>query len=457
MNTKLRNTAAALLAAAASLAAQTLTVLPATTPGEILVQNTGAEPISGEIALTVSGAVVANRQAIVRGPNGRPAYRVAVDAGRDGVLSPGEVGRAVPDSRGDAQATAGGGAIVPARNDVNGDGISDAVFFSPSTRRFSARLSNSGQTIPLGTVPGGSNLRPVTGDSDGDGRADVGVYDAAAGTWVWRSSASGAWSTTHFPVPPGARVAAGDVDGDGLADLAFYRSGTAEFVYRSSRNGAVLTVGLGTPNVSRPAQADFDGDGVVDLAVWNPAARAVHYRSSQTQTEQTVAICGGNGNDSICGGNGNDSFLPADYDGDGRADLAFFRPSTGELAVRMSSGGPVSVIRLQYGTTGTGRTLTTLVSQMSTDGGGWTLVIKDPPWDITSDPLGIIVDPDRGLTTDPLGIESDPFGITSDPLGITSDPLGITSDPLGISTGRFDLGVTGGLQIQARTAVNVIR
>lgn len=440
--TNLYNTvAAALMAAAASLSAQTLTVI-STTAREVLVQNTGSEAVAGPVFLTLSGARVSNRQAIVRGEGGRPAYRVTVDAGSDGILHPGEVGRAQIETAGgsaiDAQATTATAAIVPARNDINGDGISDAVFFSPSTRRFSARVSGSGQTILLGTVPGGSNLRPLTGEIDGDGKADVGVYDAAAGNWVWRSTASGAWSTIHFAAPPGAAVAAGDVDGDGLSDLAFYRSATAEFVYRSSRNGAVVTVALGSPNMSRPSQADFDGDGIVDLAVWNPATGAVLYRSSQTQ--QTVAICGGNGNDSICGGNGNDSFLPADYDGDGRADLAFFRPSTGELMVRMSSGGPATTSRLQYGTTGTGSVLTTLVSQMTTDGGGWTLVIKDPPWDLT---VEMVVEPDRGLVTDPLGI--------------TSDPLGITSDPLGISTGRFDGGTAFGLQIQARTAVNVIR
>ena len=46
--------------------------------------------------------------------------------------------------------------------------------------------------------------------------------------------------------------------------------------------------------------------------------------------------------------------LPRDYDGDGKADLAVFRPSTGEWLIQFSQTGTTTTITLPPPASGTG-------------------------------------------------------------------------------------------------------
>jgi hypothetical protein len=81
-----------------------------------------------------------------------------------------------------------------------------------------------------------------------------------------------------------------------------------------------------------PIPADFDGDGRADLAV---------FRSS---TQQWFILRSRDGGLVVpFGGVRSDLAIPADYDADGRADLAVFRPRTGEW-LRAFSGGSSSVV-----------------------------------------------------------------------------------------------------------------
>ena len=81
-----------------------------------------------------------------------------------------------------------------------------------------------GQTLVNGFIWGWKGVIPVSGDYNGDGRADLAVYDPAKGNWYACTldgvpiihGANWGWSATA-PVP-------GDYNGDGQTDAAVFHA-----------------------------------------------------------------------------------------------------------------------------------------------------------------------------------------------------------------------------------------
>ena len=73
-----------------------------------------------------------------------------------------------------------------------------------------------------------------------------------------------------------------------------------------------------------PVPGDYDGDGKADLAVFRPDSDLV------PGAAQWLIPLGGGGaiNRPFGAGGGRDLPAPGDYDGDGKADLAVFRPES---------------------------------------------------------------------------------------------------------------------------------
>src|SRR5207344_262823 len=89
----------------------------------------------------------------------------------------------------------------------------------------------------------------------------------------------GAWDDR--PVP-------GDYDGDGKADIAVFRQSTGAWYILASTAG-FINVTLGGPS-DEPVPADYDGDGKTDIAVYRPIQGDWNIRLSSNNTIRKVVF-----------------------------------------------------------------------------------------------------------------------------------------------------------------------
>ena len=250
--------------------------------------------------------------------------------------------------------------------DYDGDGISDLAVYrydpASGTGVFQIRLSSDPNGQPMIVHLGGQGDVPVEGDFDGDGKADVAVFqpridangDGVPDYGQWSILLSGSNNTLE-QVPFGApgtldRPSPGDFDGDGKTDIATIRPnsdltpGAAEWFIRPSSNvNAGFRVAFGAANgVDLPAVGDFDGDGKDDIATFRPVPAAEDVAGGVVDAAQWFILPTGpntplyGGGTSRMGGfrvvfgasGGNDQPVVADYNNDGRADIAAFRSTT---------------------------------------------------------------------------------------------------------------------------------
>jgi hypothetical protein len=95
-----------------------------------------------------------------------------------------------------------------------------------------------------------------------------------------------------------------------------------------------------------PLTADFDGDGRADIAVYRPSTGEWFIRYSASAYDSTTP-------GHFQWGTSEDGPLTADFDGDGQAEISTYRPSTSEWLIRSYSKARTdTTTRFQWGVTG---------------------------------------------------------------------------------------------------------
>lgn len=194
--------------------------------------------------------------------------------------------------------------------------------------------------FPDGEIRG--RLKPVTidNDMDGDGRTDPFLYRISSGGYGYMyCSTDGATISHRYDASTYHRPFMADFDGDGLADVADTRidltNGALRTDYTRSSDALFVQTPWGNLQLGdQEANADYDGDGKIDIAVFRETDGNWYIlRSSDGQ--MIVDHWGMSG----------DNAFPGDYDKDGKADLAVVRAENGQLVwyIRRSSDSTYNV------------------------------------------------------------------------------------------------------------------
>ncbi|MCX6991765.1 MAG: VCBS repeat-containing protein [Kiritimatiellaeota bacterium] len=215
---------------------------------------------------------------------------------------------------------------APVPGDYDGDGKADVSIYRGSDGLWLVALSGYDYQRGLVVETGLAGWTPVPGDYDGDGITDVAAYNHLSGLWLIKFSSSGLVGEGWLGGPT-FTVAQGDFDGDARTDPAVYREADGYWlVSASSRQYALCPASLGETDY-QAVVADYDGDGLADPAVYN-----------RENGLWAISLSGRGYQPLVTGTFGGSGYLPAtaDYDGDGLADPAIYAPDTAYWQVLFS-------------------------------------------------------------------------------------------------------------------------
>jgi hypothetical protein len=223
-----------------------------------------------------------------------------------------------------------------AHNDINGDGKTDLLFYSPTADKFVYWIMSgptwtggwSGFAVNSAYTPFG------TGDLNGDGRVDL-LWSDGSTLYVWLNDGNGGFTAkTILPYASGGWyvLGTGDVNGDGNDDIIWYNQSQHKLVYwlmsgstyRGYKDFAVPS------NFTPAGMGDLNGDGYVDL-LWTDTSNNIYawLGNGQTFTQKKITTYASGG--WYVAGVG-------DVNGDGNDDIIWFNSSQHKLVYWLMNG-----------------------------------------------------------------------------------------------------------------------
>jgi hypothetical protein len=243
--------------------------------------------------------------------------------------------------------------------DYGGDGLTDIAFHQPGGNWVTVPIlfSRGGPWLPFNNRADFANQSGVValpGRYRYDGLSSIALHNPGS-SWntvpVLFSNGDGTWDYSHnnrgdFANQQNVIALPGDYNGDGLTDIAFYRpDGVWNSVPVLFANGDgtwrpenfAVPVWANQPGVYA-VPGDYDGDGKTDIAFYKPGGE---WGSVQ------VLFSNGDGswrpksfNAPLWANQANVMAVPGDFNRDGRADLAFYNPNGpwGSIPVMFAQG-----------------------------------------------------------------------------------------------------------------------
>ena len=257
------------------------------------------------------------------------------------------------------QQSASGGEIAVARYVIDGCSyvLSEPGVFFPRVNSNRMLTVQTPAGCPWTAVSGASWLTVVSG-SPGSGTGTVTLNAQLNTTTQMRSTTlTIAGRTVQVTQAAGLgmpRRTLFDFDNDGRADIGtvrFSNNNRIDFYTLGSQSGYApyfFGVFQVTRDSFRPIPADYDGDGTANYAYW---------RMGSTSSSATFQIEDQMNARAITFGLNTDIPLPSDWNGDGRAEIAFYRPATasnpqGGFQYRSSDVANTNVTTIEWGGVG---------------------------------------------------------------------------------------------------------
>ncbi|HYL10798.1 MAG TPA: FG-GAP-like repeat-containing protein [Candidatus Acidoferrales bacterium] len=297
--------------------------------------------------------------------------------------------------------------------DFNGDGHLDLAVANFTSNNVTILLGNgdgtfteaAGSPIAAGNGPTGI----ATGDFDGDGHADFAVTNTADNTVsIFLGNGKGGFAAAKgspIALSSGASgpsaIVAGDFNGDGRLDLAVTNKTSNNVTVLLGNGNGTFTEAAGSPFAVGVAPValtttDFDGDGHLDLAIANSG-------------DNTASIFLGRGDGTFVGATGSPlatgtapfAVASADFNVDGRADLAVANSGDNTVSIFLGIGGGAFIPQF---TLPTGSFPAALATADLNGDGRADLVIADE----VSDQVSVILNP-SAFAPPTTGIAQQPY------------------------------------------------